>query len=238
MNYDISSNPALGAGSSSPLNDTCAPAGARFGSAVSAVNAWTNAGMPPNKIVLGVPAYGHSYVTLTQSMKTSNASSSNVSNSLSFYPPYNAAATAEHPGDKWDSNGGVDVCGVMQGPGGIYTYWGLVDEGFLQDDGSVADGIEFRFDDCSQTVSRFQSLSDSVLISILQPFLFNSTSAIYIAYENPRSYASKGAYIRSAGLKGFAMWEAGGDLNDTLLDSICTSAPHLQARTRRLNHLQ
>jgi len=35
------------------------------------------------------------------------------------------------------------------------------------------------------------------------------------------SFAVKGEFIRSAGLKGFAIWEAGGDSNDTLLNSIC-----------------
>ena len=32
--------------------------------------------------------------------------------------------------------------------------------------------------------------------------------------------AAKGAYIKSTGLRGFAMWEAGGDYHDILLDSI------------------
>jgi GH18 family chitinase len=35
------------------------------------------------------------------------------------------------------------------------------------------------------------------------------------------SFALKGSYILSAGLKGFIMWEAGGDYKDALLDSIC-----------------
>lgn len=35
------------------------------------------------------------------------------------------------------------------------------------------------------------------------------------------SFTYKGDYIRSAGLKGFAMWEAGGDYEDRLLNSIC-----------------
>ena len=32
--------------------------------------------------------------------------------------------------------------------------------------------------------------------------------------------AAKGNFINSAGLRGFAMWEAGGDFNDILLDAI------------------
>ncbi|KAF8973025.1 glycoside hydrolase superfamily [Flammula alnicola] len=195
MNYDVKSNPAIGAGPSSPLNDSCAPVGARFGSAASAVNDWTAAGMPANQIVLGVPAYGHSFVLSPSSGK------SGQNFTLKEYPIYNA--TLERVGDKWDGDGGVDVCGVTQGPGGVYTYWGLMEEGFLNRDGSTTNGIDFLFDNCSQT-----------------PFLYTTTTGVYVSYDDAQSFAIKGGFIHSAGLKGFAMWEAGGDFNDTLLDSI------------------
>lgn len=144
MNYDIKSNPAVGAGPSSPLNDTCAPAGVRNGSAISAVNAWTAAGMPPSQIVLGVPAYGHSYV-----VPPSQITSPNVTQL--FYPPF--SLSLELPGDSWDGDGGLDVCAVLQGPGGIYTYRGLMDQGFLNKDGTEVEDarIHYRFDECSQT---------------------------------------------------------------------------------------
>jgi chitinase len=41
-----------------------------------------------------------------------------------------------------------------------------------------------------------------------------------IAFDNPRSFAAKGEFIKSSGLAGFAMWEAAGDYQDALLDSI------------------
>ncbi|KAF8813893.1 glycoside hydrolase family 18 protein [Phlegmacium glaucopus] len=195
MNYDVGSNPAVGAGPSSPLNDDCAPAGARAGSATSAVNAWTAAGMPHNQIVLGVPAYGHSYV-----IPPTQITSLNVTQLL--YPPFDL--NLELPGDHWDGDGGLDVCGVMQGPGGIYTYWGLMEQGFLNQNGSVKPGINYRFDECSNT-----------------PYLYKPSSRIYVSYDNPRSFAAKGGFIHSMGLKGFTLWEAGGDFHDALLDSIC-----------------
>lgn len=40
------------------------------------------------------------------------------------------------------------------------------------------------------------------------------------SYDDAQSFAAKGAYIKEAGLLGFAMWEAGGDSKDILLDSI------------------
>lgn len=151
MNYDVRSNPSIGAGSSSPLDDSCAPPEARFGSAMSAVKMWTAAGMPADQIVLGVPAYGHSFV-LTSS-PASNASSANGSRpdvTLPEYPQYNP--NIERRGDRWDSDGGLDVCGNMTGPGGTFTYWGLMEEGFLNDDGTPVNGVQYRFDNCSQTV--------------------------------------------------------------------------------------
>ncbi|EAU91084.2 endochitinase [Coprinopsis cinerea okayama7 len=196
MNYDVPVNPSVGAGSRSPLDDTCAPAGAKWGSAVSSIEEWTKAGIPLEKLVLGVPAHGHSYdVSPVVALSRSNSSQ------LNAYPSYSPADRKR--GDRWDGEGGMDVCGVTWGPGGVYTYWGLFEGGFLNADGSVAEGIVSRYDDCSET-----------------PFVYNPETQVYVSYENPRSYAAKGDFIYSTGLGGFAMWEAGGDRNDTLLDSI------------------
>lgn len=41
-----------------------------------------------------------------------------------------------------------------------------------------------------------------------------------VSFDNAQSFAAKGNYIKETGLRGFAMWEAGGDYNDMLLDSI------------------
>ena len=54
----------------------------------------------------------------------------------------------------------------------------------------------------------------------MQPYVYNPTTGIEVAYENKDSYAAKGAYIAKQNLKGFAMWEAGGDSSDILLDAI------------------
>jgi chitinase len=45
-----------------------------------------------------------------------------------------------------------------------------------------------------------------------------------ISFDNAQSFAVKGEYIKSKGLRGFSMWEAGGDTDDILLDSIRESA--------------
>lgn len=45
-----------------------------------------------------------------------------------------------------------------------------------------------------------------------------------IAYDDAQSFAAKGKFIASENLRGFAMWEAGGDSQDILLNSIRASS--------------
>jgi chitinase len=214
MNYDIPSTPSTGAGPNSPLDDTCAPTGSQFGSAVSAISAWTAAGMPPNQIVLGVPAYGRSY-----RVAPADAFVSGSNTTLASYPPY--SIDNKPPGDKWNGEGGLDVCGVFQGPGGVYAYPSLVQDGFLNADGSVKDGIAYRYDECSETVSNYSIAGDyDLTFWILKPYVYNPETQVMVAFDNAQSFASKGDYIKTTGLKGFAMWEAAGDPNDFLINAI------------------
>ncbi|KAG6857710.1 hypothetical protein H0H87_004126 [Tephrocybe sp. NHM501043] len=145
MNYDVP--PATsGVGSNSPLSDDCAPLEDRHGSAQAAVQAWTDAGMPRDHIVLGVPMYGHSYRVLQQAAYTDSSHSSLV--------PFPAYDINDKPtGDRWNGNGGMNICGVYEPPGGTYAFWSLVDDGFLDSTGSVLQGNIYRYDACSQTVS-------------------------------------------------------------------------------------
>lgn len=150
MNYDVWGSWSASVGPNAPLNDTCATNSTeQQGSAVSAVKAWSTAGMPLDQLVLGVAAYGHSFA-----VSPSDGLSSD--NTIVPYPPFNASA---HPaGDAWDpvpAAGEVDVCGNAVTQGGNWNFWGLVEGGFLTENGTVnaAGGIAYRFDECSQTVS-------------------------------------------------------------------------------------
>lgn len=145
MNYDVWGSWSSSVGPNSPLNDSCAAPADQEGSAVSAVNAWNAAGMPVDQIVLGVAAYGHSF-----SVPLYDAFAEGSKTDLVAYPKFNASN--QPLGDAGSSTGGVDVCGVYEGPGGTYTLGGLIDGGFLTTDGKPAPGIYYRYDDCSQTV--------------------------------------------------------------------------------------
>ncbi|OCH93947.1 glycoside hydrolase [Obba rivulosa] len=200
MNYDVWGSWSTSVGPNAPLNDTCASGADQQGSAVSGVKAWTDAEFPAHQIVLGVASYGHSF-----QVSQSDALASSGSNTLVPYPSFDAS---EQPlGDSWDSvaPAGVDQCGnpTSGGPSGIFDFWGLVQGGFLTNNGTAASGIDFRYDNCSQT-----------------PYVYNPTTGVMVSYDDAQSFAAKGQFINDAGLGGFAMWEAGGDFNDILLDSI------------------
>jgi len=194
MNYNDWGIWSPSVGPNAPLDDSCAPM--QQGSAKSAVKAWTEAGFPAHQIVLGVPSFGHSY-------HVDPKDAYDASGKLKPYVPFDKSL--QPVGDKWDSpGGGVDQCtGKKILPGGIWQFWGLIDGGFLDQNGKHLNGIDYIFDECSQT-----------------PFVYNHKTKVMVSYDNSASFAAKGKYIHSAGLAGFAMWEAGGDSHDILLKSI------------------
>ncbi|TCD65196.1 hypothetical protein EIP91_002982 [Steccherinum ochraceum] len=206
MNYDVwgsfSANQMVGP--NAPLNDTCVsdPSQAQ-GSAVSAVAAWTSAGFPANKIVLGVASYGHSY-QVDQSKALSSTTPTNGTLPLNAWVQHEATQPA---GDALDAfaNASTTSCGttVPAGYSGVFNFFGLIDKGFLDAIGNPVAGKGYLFDDCSQT-----------------PFIYDVDSQVMVSYDNAQSFAAKGDFIKQSGLRGFAMWEAAGDSNDILLDSI------------------
>jgi len=203
MNYDVWGSFSPTAGPNAPLADACAPADDQVGSATRAVQVWTGAGVPANKLVLGVPSYGHSF-----SVSAANASSDNFA-TLATHPGFDAS---QHPlGSEDDGNAQpfTDVCGVTNFASGDWDFKGLVQAGYVGSDGSFANktGTHRMFDNCSQT-----------------PMIYDETSQVWISYDDPQSFAAKGSFVMSSGLRGFAMYEAGGDLNDALLDSILGAA--------------
>ncbi|KAF9457537.1 glycoside hydrolase [Collybia nuda] len=195
MAYDIwGSFSTGGVGPNAPLDDSCAPS--KQGSATAAVKAWTAAKFPPHQIALGVAAYGHSFHVDTSSAKDS-------SGNLIPYPPFNKAQQPLGDGETTSNTQEMDKCGVVSGPGGVFSFWSLINNKFLNADGTPASGIDYRFDNCGQT-----------------PYVYNPTSQVMVSFDDPKSFAAKGQFIDTQGLRGFAMWHAAGDADDLLIDSI------------------
>jgi len=146
MNYDIWGSWSDTVGPNAPLNDTCAASPNQAGSAVSAVQKWQKAGIPLEKIVLGVATYGHSF-----RVNKADAFVTGSTTLLAPNPPFNAVN--KPTGDSWADAAGVDSCGNAQSAGDSVNFWGLIDLGYLNANGSLKQGIFFRYDNCSQTVS-------------------------------------------------------------------------------------
>ncbi|KAH0587892.1 Chitinase A1 [Termitomyces sp. J132] len=195
MNYDIWGPWSPTVGPNAPLKDSCAAPAHQVGSATSAVARWTKAGIPANQILLGVPSYGHSFrVRKAEAYKAGTTT-------LASYPSFDASSPPT--GDSWDDGAGTDVCGNPQTQGGLFNFWGLIVNGFLDDNGSVKAGISSAYDKCSET-----------------PYVYNPKTEVMVSYDNKQSFAAKGNFIIQNKLAGFAMWEAGGDYNNLLVDSI------------------
>lgn len=45
-----------------------------------------------------------------------------------------------------------------------------------------------------------------------------------VSFDNAQSFTTKGNFIKETGLRGFAMWEAGGDYDEILIDAIRDAA--------------
>lgn len=60
----------------------------------------------------------------------------------------------------------------------------------------------------------------SILIFLPKPYVYNPETQILVTYDNAQSFASKGDFIKTTGLKGFSMWEAAGDPNNILINAI------------------
>lgn len=197
MNYDIWgawATPAV-VGPNAPLDDSCAGAGRQVGSATSAVKAWNDAGIPKNQIVLGVASYGHSF-----KVKKSDAYSSGTT--LSSYPAFDASVYPT--GDAADVGPyTASECGTPTYPSGEFTFHGLIDSGWLNKDGKVASGYQYRFDQCSKTA-----------------YIYSPEKEQMVSYDDVSSWAAKGSFIKSKDLGGFASWEASGDSGTMLIDAI------------------
>ena len=45
-----------------------------------------------------------------------------------------------------------------------------------------------------------------------------------ISFDDAKSFSVKGNFIKENNLRGFAVWESGGDHNDILLDAVRTAS--------------
>ncbi|KAG8881636.1 hypothetical protein FRB97_009325 [Tulasnella sp. 331] len=125
------------------------------------------------------------------------------------------AATTNSTGNDTATSTGTATCALpstLSTISGVFTFNGLLDAGFLDSDGLPADcgpegvgsGFVGGWDICSQT-----------------PFVYNTKTQVYVSYDDAESMEIKGAFVLASGLRGFSLYEAGGDsANATLLTAL------------------
>ncbi|KAF7354058.1 Glycoside hydrolase family 18 protein [Mycena venus] len=192
MVYDIRSS-KTNVGPNAPLSEDWAPSRFQFGSVKPIVAQWTEANFPAQQIVLGLAAYGHSYTVTPEAAINQSSRSLNMGGG--------PAGSSDTPDDL-----GTDPCGNPYGLSGVFTFKGLATEGFLEPNGNA--NHNYAIDPCSST-----------------SFVYDQVTHVMVSYDDAKSFDStvqglKGNFITENKLAGFAMWDATGDHNDFLLDTL------------------
>ncbi|KAH9813273.1 family 18 glycoside hydrolase [Melampsora americana] len=189
------------AGPNAPLFDTCSEPNFRY-SVSQAIKQWTSTGTPARKLILGLPAYGYGYTTLSNKLAPTNFSGKSGVTSQLFQP---SSPTVPPAGKTADVGGSKDVCGNITKAGGQWLFKELSQTGKLSTDGQKGlQGYERHYDNCTHT-----------------PFLFNPSTRNLISYDDGFSLAEKTKYAIAQGLAGVDIFDATGDSEDNqLLGSI------------------
>jgi chitinase len=186
-------------GPNSPLSDGCHNSTQPNANAKATVQAWTKAGFPASKLVLGVPAYGYINPSDAAHLHTRRSYTPGPIIPDVALPPQRRSDTSSQVVIVKNPDGGTD--------GGQVQYNELVRQGALimtKFENSeqkrpvaefVGDGGFTRFwDDCSST-----------------PFLTSPYVNQVITYDDPASLDLKAAFVKDAGLLGVSMFDITGD---------------------------
>ncbi|KAG2206558.1 glycoside hydrolase superfamily [Mucor mucedo] len=179
MTYDINGawNPQTGP--NSPLESP--NGGVSF---TSAIDSWTSAGVPANKLTGGLAFYGRS-TTAEEDMSKGSM--------------YQDQVTGDPPkGDSFDASYQDPYC--SKDPGGLTGIWrfgNLISEGVLSTPTTAKAPWIRNWDNDSST-----------------PWLFNPTTKVFISYDDPLSIAAKVKQAKTSGLAGVMVWSVDEDSSD------------------------
>jgi chitinase len=201
MNYDVWGSSAT-PGPNAPLSDGCGNSTQPVASAEGAVRAWTNAGFPANRLVLGLPAYG--YISNSRAVFLHGRSTSVLFPGVGNQP----AATTEEPIVIKNEEGGT-VNGQVQfrelvRQGALRNRFDLAPAAFK---GLLASFWDTPFDG-AHGYTRFWDRCSST------PFLRSTHAGQVITYDDPESVGMKAKLAREFRLKGVNMFDVHGDTDN------------------------
>ncbi|KDQ29341.1 glycoside hydrolase family 18 protein [Pleurotus ostreatus PC15] len=199
MNYDVWGSSADKPGPNAPFLDYCGNSTQPEASALAGFTAWTAAGFPASKIVLGVPSYGYISRSNAQTLRQRSQ------HGRRHHSPRRVQGSRKVTRDD-----GLGVVHVASEDGGDQVQFrDLVKQGALVQSGPtsgiaqpnfVGGGGFFRqWDWCSQT-----------------PFLVSTQGqGQVISYDDPESLRMKSEFVKQTGMMGVNMFDVHGD-NDNL----------------------
>jgi len=196
MNYDVFGASAK-PGPNAPLGNPCGTSQQPDASAQAALVQWMRAGMPANKLLLGLPLYGYVSKSASEKLHGSGVElQRDGPNHKGAHRNYKLPIT--HNGD-------------------LSRFWGqqisfnqLLGSGALvkKADGSYdgAEGYTMKWDDCSDT-----------------PYLCNVERTTVVSYDDTWSLKDKAAFATQAGMAGCFTWSLDQDDGTALHEIICTA---------------
>lgn len=211
MNYDVwgsSANP----GPNAPYS-TCEGSWQPGANAVAAIKAWKSAGMPANKIMLGLPAYGyvsdstattliHKRAQHMEAMHARRIAAEARSEMRNSNPrPRIEEANSEIKRDLVSRAADGDISSfkntqIQFNQLVSYKVLSLSTTGVWYG----KNGFTRKWDECSST-----------------PYAYNQASSTVVTYDDPTSLKIKAEFARDQGLAGTGMWDISGDTSDWAL---------------------
>ncbi|KAF9111025.1 hypothetical protein BGX27_005486 [Mortierella sp. AM989] len=190
MAYDIHGTWGRTTGPNAPFG-TPSPPGEPF-SVVQSVNAWTAAGWPSSKLVVGTAFYGTSF-TATVNMNTQNP--------ITQYVPHTGSALMKRE----DGNMTANACAVaLADVEGSTWRWKDIRANVLTGGPTTpAAGWTRHWDPESQT-----------------PWVFRASDKKFISYDDVQSLSVKVNYVKQQNLRGVMMWEISHDYNQELINTL------------------
>ncbi|KAK1226440.1 hypothetical protein PQX77_010604 [Marasmius sp. AFHP31] len=202
MNYDTwgtTSNP----GPNAPLYDACKNSTLPASSAAAGFNAWTKAGFPAHRLVLGLPSYG--YISRTS---TTHLRSRAKQTSLTFRQE---SDSDQSPSEDTDVDAAASRANIQlksdedNKDQGTISLRSMLKQGALvitKDKKEVtgAGGFTVHWDDCSGT-----------------PYLRSSRTKQVVPFDNARSIGMKASFVRQTEMRGVNFWDLQGDMVGSVL---------------------
>lgn len=204
MNYDVWGSSAT-PGPNAPLGNLCGNSTQPVASAAGGVKAWTSAGFPRNKILLGVPSYGYLNKSTRKLLKQ---------RSLVEEEEKEEQHTVKREGDVTLHADRAQQSSSFTKRAALKSMDGTTDSGQINFNQLVSQGVlklntqTGTFDAAGGYTKYWDDCSDT-------PYLANGNTVV--TYDDPDSLYDKADFSRLAGIAGVAMWSIDGDTSTQVL---------------------